>query len=87
MVPGHIAQVIHDVAFDEWVRKSARIAEHPSMRTTMQRVLGEKRAREISDWIKFVSNQQAVTARSVPSPLSSRRNPSSTDGVPMSRSM
>ena len=65
VVPGHVAQVVHDIAFDEWVRRSARIVEDPRMRTLLQRTLGESRARELSDWIKFVSNQQAVTVAQI----------------------
>lgn len=62
VVPGHLAQVIHDVAFDEYVRDTARILFHPKVQETLYRRLGEKRVNGPRDWLKFVANEQAATA-------------------------
>lgn len=59
VVPSHFAQVLHDVAFDEFVRDTGRVIFHPKVEQALYRRLGAKRANSLRDWLKFVANAQA----------------------------
>lgn len=61
VVPGHIAQVVHDLAFDIFVRDTARVVEDPVFKQAMFRRLGEERAKQPREWLKVVANEQADT--------------------------
>lgn len=65
IVPSHISQVIHDVAFDEMVRDVAPIFEDDRIKEMFRRRLGERRATDPREWLKFVANERAVALASV----------------------
>lgn len=60
VVPSHIAQVIHDVAFDEFVRDTGRIIFHPAVKAALYQRLGKERANDVRDWLRHVATQQTV---------------------------
>jgi hypothetical protein len=78
VVPGHVAQVIHDVSYRSWVRQTAQIFLDPRMQRTLKLYLGEGRAGEFVPWLKSVANAQADAApthmRPVDNVLSFLRN-------------
>lgn len=59
--PSHVAQVIHDVAFDEYVRSTWRFLRRPKIRQILYRRLGDRRWREPEEWLRAVANIQAVS--------------------------
>ncbi len=59
--PSHLGQVIHDLAFDEYVRDTARIIFHPKVHEILYRRLGANRQHQPREWLKFTANAQAVT--------------------------
>lgn len=59
--PSHVAQVIHDVAFDEYVRATWRFLRRPKIRHILYRRLGDRRWREPEEWLRAVANIQAVS--------------------------
>lgn len=61
VIPNHIAQVIHDIAFGEAVASIGKILLHPEIRATMQQRLGEERAQAFLPWLKGVANYQAYS--------------------------
>jgi hypothetical protein len=58
-VPSHLAQVLHDLAFDEYVRQTGRLFFNPDMQRLMARRLGEERAIQPKEWLKYVANSSA----------------------------
>lgn len=59
VLPNHISQVIHDIAFGEAVASVGTILLDPDIRRTMQTRLGEQRAQAFLPWLKGVANYQA----------------------------
>jgi hypothetical protein len=62
VVPKHVDQVLHDLAFDEFVRDAGRFFMRPGVKQALARRLGERRAREPLEWIYWVANQRAISA-------------------------
>jgi len=60
-IPGHIAQVIHDIAFGEAIDSVGKILLDPEIRATMQRRLGKERTAAFLPWLKGAANYQAYT--------------------------
>lgn len=59
VVPSHVSQVIHDLAFRESVRNMARIVVAPGFESTVASRLGEDRAKQFRAWLQAVATSQA----------------------------
>lgn len=57
VVTNHLAQVIHDVAYDEYIRDTARVVMHPELRDAIFQRFGEKRSAQLNDWLKTVARE------------------------------
>lgn len=62
--PSHIAQVIHDVAFDEYVTDTAKVLNHDQVQYGLRHSLGIEGAEELRTWLKVVATQQTGSAPS-----------------------
>jgi GGDEF domain-containing protein/GNAT superfamily N-acetyltransferase len=56
VVTNHLAQVVHDLAFDEYVRDTARVLMHPELQNTIYQRLGAERSVQPRAWLKAVAN-------------------------------
>jgi hypothetical protein len=51
VVPTHFASVIHDIAFDEFVRDVGRVFEDDEIRATIRRRFGPTRVLQLEQWL------------------------------------
>src|SRR2546428_5580859 len=51
VIPSHIAQVVHDIAFDEYVRDTARVLIHPEVKNAIFQHFGEGRKNAPVGWL------------------------------------
>jgi hypothetical protein len=58
VLPNHIRQVIHDLAFREFVVSAARLIRDPRMQETLRRRLGENGASDMWTWLKGVASYE-----------------------------
>lgn len=56
VVTNHLAQVVHDVSFDEYVRDTARVLMHPDLQNAIYQRFGAKRSVQPREWLKAVAN-------------------------------
>lgn len=63
-VPGHISQVIHDLAMDEYVRNAAKYITDPEMKALGERKLGQGRFDEIGLQLQRIATRQADSVAS-----------------------
>jgi GGDEF domain-containing protein len=59
VVPSHISQVVHDIAYRPAVRQMASILLDPQFRDMTEGFLGEERAKQFVPWLQAVANAQA----------------------------
>jgi GGDEF domain-containing protein len=59
VLPSHVAQVLHDISFREYVRNTATILLDKRWQFLAQRYLGEERAKQFVPWLQAVANAQA----------------------------
>lgn len=59
VVPAHVAQVLHDLAFRRYVKEAAGILIDQRMQVLLQRFLGRESALQLDPWLKAVANSQA----------------------------
>lgn len=60
--PSHIAQVIHDIAFDEYVSDTAKVLNSDTTQFALRHSLGLDAAQELRTWLKVVATQQTGSA-------------------------
>lgn len=61
-VPAHLAQVIHDIAYRDWVVNAGRIMLDERWRMATTQFLGPERAKEFTPWLRDVANARADSA-------------------------
>lgn len=59
VIQSHLSQVIHDLAFDEFVRDTSRLLLDKDVQQMMAQRLGEDRAKQPMAWLSTVANAQA----------------------------
>jgi GGDEF domain-containing protein len=59
VVPGHVAQVLHDVAFRSYVKQTAGILMDSRMRTLLTKRLGPEYAGQFIPWLQSVATARA----------------------------
>jgi GGDEF domain-containing protein len=59
VVPAHVGQVLHDLAFRRYVKDAASILVDKRMQVTLQQYLGRESALQLDPWLKTVANAQA----------------------------
>jgi hypothetical protein len=57
VVPSHFSEVVHDLAFDEFVRATNRIFFDKKINDTMYQRLGEERAKQPRAWLETVAKE------------------------------
>jgi GGDEF domain-containing protein len=64
VVPTHVAQVLHDLAFREYIRQTAAIVVDPRFEATLNVRLGEGYSRQFRPWLQQLANARfdAVSA-------------------------
>jgi len=58
LVPSHVANVIHYVAFDQYIRDAARMINHPEVQRTIDQRLGLKARPQLESWLRAVATAQ-----------------------------
>ena len=56
VVPAHVNQVLHDLAYRPFVRQTASLLADPRMESLLARYLGPERARQFVPWLQAVAN-------------------------------
>ena len=64
VVPGHVAQVLHDIAFRMYVKQTAGLFLDQRFKTLMVERLGEERAKVFMPWLQTVANAAADSVAS-----------------------
>lgn len=59
VVPSHVSQVVHDIAFDEYLRDAGQVAFTREFQTTVRRRLGEAYLDQIGGFLQFAASSQA----------------------------
>jgi hypothetical protein len=59
VVPAHMAQVIHDISYGDWVRQAGRILFDNRWKELTQNYLGTERASTFVPWLRDVANDRA----------------------------
>jgi hypothetical protein len=59
VVPGHVAQVLHDLAWREWVRQTAGIVVDPRFEHLVSNRLGPEYLAQFKPWLQSVANEKA----------------------------
>lgn len=67
VVPAHFAQVVHDIAFGDWVRQAGSIVMDPRFKGVSERYLGRERSKQFVPWLRDVANAKADSASAVSS--------------------
>jgi hypothetical protein len=60
VLPNHIRQVIHDVAFREVVISIGRLIMDPEIRDTLARRLGVEKRDQLMPWLRGIANYEAL---------------------------
>lgn len=60
IIPAHIAQVVHDLAFRETVKSVGGLILHPDIQATLKRHLGDERASTMLTWLKDVGQMRGA---------------------------
>jgi hypothetical protein len=60
-IPNHINQVIHDLAYGDWVRGAARLTLNEEFKANADRVLGSARADQLQEQIRVIATQQTAS--------------------------
>lgn len=59
VVPGHVANVLHYVAYRPWVREAAKVVANDQFASLVDRYLGKDYTKQFDPWLKAVANMQA----------------------------
>jgi hypothetical protein len=62
VVPAHLAQVIHDISYGEWVRQAGGVVMDERFKALSTQYLGSERAKTLVPWLKDVANAKADSA-------------------------
>lgn len=62
-IPHHISQVIHDIAFDEFVTDSSKLLLHPEVDKTMKERIGMEKRDQVHAWLYVAANERAEAAQ------------------------
>jgi hypothetical protein len=63
VIPTHVSQVLHDLAFREYVRQTAAIVVDPRFETIVSRGLGPEYARQFRPWLQDLASNRADAVR------------------------
>lgn len=64
VVPAHVSQVIHDLAFREYVRQAAAVVVDPRFRTTVASTIGMEYFDQFKPWLQAVATGREVAVTS-----------------------
>jgi GGDEF domain-containing protein len=55
-VPAHLTQVVHDIAYGDWVRQTGGVLLDKGFKSSVTKFLGPERAKEFVPWLRDVAN-------------------------------
>ncbi len=59
VVPAHVSQVLHDVAYRKFVKQVGGLFLDPRFESLVQKTMGKEYAKQFMPWLKAVASQQA----------------------------
>ncbi|MBS2028714.1 MAG: hypothetical protein JST54_12505 [Deltaproteobacteria bacterium] len=59
VVPGHVANVLHYIAYRPWVRDAAKVVASDKFASLVDRHLGKEYTKQFDPWLKAVANMQS----------------------------